>query len=154
MQAKYLDSPNPNKILTISNPPSRSPTWNFMISSRYVVTTFLSWQVHNKFTVLFWKDSWNGFPPLCSVSSLDQVMHVASTFWGDLLINYVDHVDLITHQAIWKDPNILPIDLSTAKELSDILATCLIYLSNDNDKIIWCPSKDGVYFVKSGYVAL
>lgn len=81
-------------------------------------------------------------------------MHVSSAPWGELLIDYVDNMDLISHKAIWKNPLDLPIDISSSRDLSAILASRLVYMSHGNDKLIWCPSKDGLYSVKSGYVSL
>lgn len=89
MQAKYLDSCNPLRIFSISNPPDGSTMWNFMISSRDLVTKYISWQVHNGELVNFWFDSWNGYPPLAQNNQLQQVIPIFIMKWGHKLVNYV-----------------------------------------------------------------
>lgn len=111
MQAKYLNSHNPARIFKISNPPQGSTIWNFMISCREVVSNFLSWQVHSGEDILFWKDSWNGFPPLSQHDSHASISVVLSQLWGVRLVDYVDSVDLFSHKVSWKDPSTLPLSL-------------------------------------------
>ena len=44
MQEKYLDSPCPARIFTLSNPPLDSAIWNFMTSSKDIVRNYLDSQ--------------------------------------------------------------------------------------------------------------
>ena len=91
-----------------------------MIYFGEVVTKFLSWQVHSSFNISFWKDSWNGCPPLCLTISLIEVMGVSSLVWGDFLVYYVDCVDIVSHKVFWKDHFSLPIGRNLARKLVDI----------------------------------
>ena len=64
MQAKYLDFPLNIRILTVVNPLARSVMCNFLIQSREIITTIVTWEVNNGEQVKFWIDSWGGNPPL------------------------------------------------------------------------------------------
>ncbi|XP_057828398.2 uncharacterized protein LOC131039625 [Cryptomeria japonica] len=153
MQAKYLDSSNPIIILSISNPPDGSAMWNFMLSSRDVVTQFITWQIHNGESTNFRFDSWNGFPTLAQVPQLQLVIPIFIQKWGHKLINYVSGVALYSKKVIWKD-----IDIDIKDSLRRLIGTLLsqrtVILLDKEDKIIWSPSANGNYTVQNGYVAL
>lgn len=70
MQSKYLDSHIPSIIFTVSNPLESSAMWNFMMSCRSVVTSYISWEVHDGVDIHFWNDFWNGHLPLKDLQAL------------------------------------------------------------------------------------
>ncbi|XP_057866898.2 uncharacterized protein LOC131074323 [Cryptomeria japonica] len=65
-QKKYLDSDDPNKIISVANSARGSATWNFLWENRNIITDHMSWQIGNGKAVLFWHDSWEGFPTLAT----------------------------------------------------------------------------------------
>lgn len=46
-QKKYLDSGDPQHIFTIVDTYRGSPTWNFLWSSRGIITSHISWKIGN-----------------------------------------------------------------------------------------------------------
>lgn len=68
--------------------------WDFMISSHYLITNYISWEVHSDEDVLFWWDSWNGHIPLiCEATFLD-IHERVSEISGSHSIDYVDFVEI------------------------------------------------------------
>jgi hypothetical protein len=53
LQEKYLDNLEPSRVLTVLDPPKGSVIWDFMMASREVITSFISWQVNNGDSVNF-----------------------------------------------------------------------------------------------------
>ena len=64
MQQKYLNNNDSTRIISILDTPKGSVIWDFMIASRDIVVTYVTWEVNNNSRVSFLRDSWNGQPPL------------------------------------------------------------------------------------------
>lgn len=60
LKAKYLDSNENIRILTIQYPIRGSSIWNFILSCKHVITDHISWVIGNGNRAKFWEDSWNG----------------------------------------------------------------------------------------------
>lgn len=100
MQANYLDTSNPLRILTISNPPLGLAMWNFLTSCRSIITSFITWEIHDGKSVKFWEDSWNGKPPLENIQELQYVRVVLSREWGEIILDYVHSIEGLTGKII------------------------------------------------------
>lgn len=98
-----MDNDNPARNLTISNPPIGSVMWNFLVTCREVILPYLTSEVHNGESVHFWKDSWNGFPPVSSIQDLSPIEQVYSVLWGRKLKDYIDNTNPISGKVTWKD---------------------------------------------------
>lgn len=128
--------------------------WNFMISSRDLVTKYVSWQVHNGESVNFLFNSWNGYPPLAQNNQLQQVIPIFIIKWGHKIVNYVSGATLYLGRVIWKDINCIEIEDEPKKLLQLALTQRIVYLTNKEDKLIWAPSANGNYRVQNGYSTL
>ena len=104
MQGKYLDSPSPSRIFTMSNPPLGLAIWNFMMSSKDIVCNYVTWEIHSGEKVKFWEDSWNGFPPLCRQEKLVEARQVLKAEWGSSFWDYVLEIEIHSRRVLWKEP--------------------------------------------------
>ena len=57
LKAKYLDSNDNIRILTIQNPIRGSSIWNFILSCTHVIIDHISWVIGDGNHVKFWEDS-------------------------------------------------------------------------------------------------
>ena len=60
LKAKYLDSNENIRILTIQNLFKGSTIWNFILSCKHVIIDHILWVIVNGNREIFGKDSWNG----------------------------------------------------------------------------------------------
>ena len=105
MQHKYLDNLCASRVLSIENPSKGSSIWNFMMTSRDIVTQYITWDVNNGDRASFWRDCWSGLPPLIHATSLDDIIASFEVIWGKSLVDYVYAVCLFSRMVIHKDPN-------------------------------------------------
>lgn len=154
MQEKYLDSPSPSKIFTVSNPPLGSAIWNFMMSSKDIVCNYVTLEIHSGEKVKFWEDSWNGFPPLCRQEKLDEACQVLKAEWGSSFWDYVFTIEIHSRRVLWKEPPTHLPSQPSLLSLRDFLAERIFFLSNREDIVIWAPTKGGDYSIKEHYYGL
>lgn len=89
LSKKYLDSPNSERIFTLENSDGGSPIWRFIWESRRIIIEHLSWKIDNGKKARFWRDSWNGDPPLAEAFEdqdwLNQVEASVGPFAADYM---------------------------------------------------------------------
>lgn len=150
---KYLDITNRSRILTLADPPSGSAIWNFLLQSRNIIISYITWVVHNGEEFNFWLDSWAGFPPLHSFVDFRFIANLASQIWRSKLIHYVEAVEIGSHRVIWKCFSSVPIPLVHQQAIDELLHQRHIFLSDMNAEIIWAASSTENYTIKRGYEA-
>lgn len=87
-----------------------------MISSRYFVVKYISWEVNNSMMVKFWRDSWNGALPLIKTNLSQDFLSHSERLWGCHLVDFVSAVCLFSRKVIWKDPDELPVSDKISKD--------------------------------------
>lgn len=122
-----------------------------MITSRDIVTHYISWEVNSGTQIKFWRDSWNGSPPFFNLDLTNIIVTHSENSWGKYLIDFVLAICLFSKKVIWKDPCELLISPMDQARLHQILSTLVVYISRKEDRVIWIPGKNGSYSIKEGY---
>ena len=55
------------------DPPKGSVIWDFMLSSKDIVHKYISWELNCGDKINFWRDSWNGQPPLITLPNIQEI---------------------------------------------------------------------------------
>ena len=149
MQYKYSDNNYPSRVLSLQDPPKGQALRDFMMTFRDIVT--LSWEVNSSVKVKFWRDSWNGSPPLLKPCPMDIFIVSLENSQDKYLIDYVSIVCLFSKKVISKDPGELTISSFDQDRFCQLLSSLVVYLSRQEDQLIWAPRKNGSYSIKEGY---
>lgn len=64
LRSKYMSQKQRGAIFREAHPPKGSRTCNFIRESQTLIMKYLSWDIHDGRTTLFWEDSWGGPPQL------------------------------------------------------------------------------------------
>lgn len=149
MVAKYLDSWSLERILIVANSPSGSQFWQHIWASRKLITEHITWRIGDGHKEKFWRDSWNGEPPLESFFiEKDWVHHIKSVV-GMWVSDYMQHDNSCLTQVKWRSFNTK--SLENRVVLQKILTNRIILHSSAEDTIIWSASKSGSYKVQLGF---
>lgn len=89
LKAKYLDSNDNIRILTIQNPIRGSSIWNFILSCRHVITDHVSWVIGDGKRAKFWEDSWNGYKSIEEEGVDKELRQKLCDLWGKNVKDYV-----------------------------------------------------------------
>ncbi|XP_059064784.1 uncharacterized protein LOC131856859 [Cryptomeria japonica] len=154
LQAKYLANGDRERILTVENPSRGSALWNFLVNCRSLVTNQLTWRIGDDHKASFWQDSWDRCPSL-DVGDPQRIVQKTIQHWGDKVSDFLvqDSFDL-GQRMTWKDPSDLDLEEVDQRTLRNILASREVMSSREEDEIIWCGAKSGIYSVKLGYALL
>ena len=93
IKAKYLNSNENLRILTIQNLIKGSTIWNFILSCRHVITDHISWVIGNDNKDKFWEDSWNGYKYVEEEYGDENLKKLLCDRWGCNVRNYITEVD-------------------------------------------------------------
>ncbi|XP_057841590.1 uncharacterized protein LOC131051202 [Cryptomeria japonica] len=148
-QKKYLDSEDTNKILTMANTERGSATWNFLWDCRHIITNHISWQIGNGYTVLFWRDSWDGFLALTETFEDKGWVDMVENCIGKHVCNYMEDQGDQNGLRKWKKINIG--NPSLCEQLWKAIKDRKIPESVEEDIIILCAVKSRMYSSKLGY---
>ncbi|XP_059071290.1 uncharacterized protein LOC131864838 [Cryptomeria japonica] len=148
-QKKFLDSEDTNRNLIVANTERGSATWNFPWECRHIIIDHISWKISNGSTALFWRDSWDGFPPLSKSFEDKGWVDMVENCIGQHVCNYMENQ--IDHNGLrrWKKINIG--NPSLCEQLWKAIKDRKIPKSVEEDNIIWCATKSRVYNPKLGY---
>ena len=83
MHQKYLNNSEPSRIFSILDPPKGSIFLDFMVSSRDIVLKYVTWEINKVDNISFWRDSWNGQPPLTILPDVHNIISVTEAMWGN-----------------------------------------------------------------------
>lgn len=100
MQEIFLNSYDLKKIETIFSTWNGSSMWNFSISSRKIITDFVSLEVHNGESLKFWDDSWYGLPLPAFDNDLREVINIIKENWGVFSVHPVLIVEIFKGKVI------------------------------------------------------
>ncbi|XP_057862518.2 uncharacterized protein LOC131070874 [Cryptomeria japonica] len=154
LQAKYLDSGEKERILTVRDPPRGSALWNFLVSCRSLITNHISWHIGDGRKVNFWQDSWDGHPSLES-QAFQQIVLKTCQVWGSKVCDFLSNdTPLLGQRRSWKGHRDLNLGEEEERYLSKILGNREVLFSKEEDEIIWCGSKSKCYLVKVGITLL
>lgn len=155
IRTKYLDLENSDRIFTMRNPPVGFAMWNFLVKSREIVLSYLSCIINLGVKALFWLDSWNIYPALNSLGKFSNSQVSLERLWGT---NVQDYLCILVSEdgckARWKiilDGVIL---VEEKSELVKIFNQRSIFISEEEEKLIWSFNKSGKHSVKEGYSSL
>ena len=82
----------------------------------------VSWELNNGEKVKFWRDSWNGAPPLIKSVSVEHMVASSESIWGSYLVDFISAICLFSRRVIWEDPGELPIIPQDRDRLSKIFS--------------------------------
>lgn len=109
MNAKYIKNEISNNFMTVNRLPKGSRIWNFIIKCRPLVADYLSWDVHEGSSCLFWEDSWGGYPSIDRLISIQSTKDWLKLYWGIYIKDYVVHSDQDPLGWHWKTFEGLPL---------------------------------------------
>ena len=96
------------------------------MTSRFLTTNYISWEVHSGDNVKFWIDSWNGFLTFASNVVLRDVSFIAIYCWGSKVVNYISTNDILLGKVIWKDFTKIPILPNEATFFNSLLSSRIV----------------------------
>lgn len=120
-----------------------------------MILNHISWQIGNGLKANFWEDSWDGLPNIGDGPDLMALKQYFSQKWGTKVRDYLTlKQGALGNEWVWKDV--------VGEELSDEQIRCMkrllqgrkIFISGNEDKLVWCGSSTGCYSVKIGYQLL
>ncbi|GLJ44896.1 hypothetical protein SUGI_0945230 [Cryptomeria japonica] len=103
LSRKYLDSPDPERIFTLANSDGGSPVWRFIWKSRRIITEHLTWKIGNGKKARFWRDLWNGDPPLVEAFEDKDWVNRVEISVDPFVANYMQCVPSSTALINWKE---------------------------------------------------
>lgn len=93
LKNKYLNNNEDSAMLTSRNLPQGSKTWNFIKAYINLITNYISWDIHDGRSTLFWEDSWGGFPSLENIINVGHLRRSLMKNWGQCVKDYMQVQD-------------------------------------------------------------
>ncbi|XP_057863439.2 uncharacterized protein LOC131071570 [Cryptomeria japonica] len=150
LSRKYLDSTKPERIFTLANSKGGSPIWRFIWESRRIISEHLTWKIGNDKKARFWRDSWNGDTPLAEAFDDQDWVNQVEASVGPFVADYMHQMPKSTTLIIWK--KVGDWNQANGKKLEELLINKKkIHYNCEEDSLIWCVAKSGMYKVQLGY---
>ncbi|XP_059078136.1 uncharacterized protein LOC131876696 [Cryptomeria japonica] len=150
VRRKYMSQNQREAIFREARPPKGSRISNFIRESQTLIMKYLSWDIHDGRTTLFWEDSWGGHPSIDSLKDINNVKDQMKSLWGNHVRDYmVLALESITGWT-WKNMSHLLVD-NIDQVLLQILEGKTIILRPGSNELIWSKSKNGQYNCKEGF---
>ncbi|XP_059064907.1 uncharacterized protein LOC131856958 [Cryptomeria japonica] len=134
MSHKYLESNEPERILTMVNSISRSLLWKFIWERRRIITKYLSWRIGDARKAKFWRDSWNSDKALVDeIDDQDWINEMQETM-GVMVADYVQEDCRPNSPIRWK--RFENAQNANSAKVVNILQSRNIYLTTEKDTLI------------------
>jgi len=113
---------------------------------------FLKWDVGIGNKVDFWEDSWIINQPLLSLHNMQTIKPLLSAAHGSIVQNYYNWMENpAANTPTWRAIDHISNQHAEAKEFLLSLLSKHKFKIDKEDRLMWFPSPDGKYTIKSAY---